>query len=127
MTAISILLVEDEAMTAMYMETFLRRKGYEVLKRVSTGEDAVYSVHSLKPDLVLMDIRLAGKMDGIESASKILSETDSAVQFIFTTGYTDVELKDRALLLNPLGFFIKPVNMPELIKTIESFFIKQNI
>ena len=121
---ISILVVEDEAMTAMYMETFLRRKGYEVLKRVSTGEDAVYSVHSLKPDLVLMDIRLAGKMDGIESASKILSETDSAVQVIFTTGYTDVELKDRALLLNPLGFFIKPVNMPELIKTIESFFYR---
>jgi FixJ family two-component response regulator len=71
-----------------------------------------------------MDIRLAGKMDGIESASKILSETDSAVQVIFTTGYTDVELKDRALLLNPLGFFIKPVNMPELIKTIESFFYR---
>lgn len=123
-TAISILVVEDEAMTAMYMETFLRRKGYEVLKRVSTGEDAVDSALALKPDLVLMDIRLAGDLDGIETAAKIISEIDSVMQFIFTTGYSDVELKEKAMMLNPLGFFIKPVNMPELIKTIELFFIK---
>lgn len=119
---ISILIVEDEAMTAMYMEAFLRRKGYKVLKRIATGEEAVVLSLQLKPDLILMDIRLAGKMDGIEAASQIKSEALSEIRFIFTTGYSDAEFKENAMSLDPLAFFIKPVNMTELIKKIGSHF-----
>ncbi len=123
MSGISILIVEDEAMTAMYLGAMLRRKGYNVLKCISTGEEAVEYVISKRPDLVLMDIRLAGDMDGIEAMIKIVENTSSSVQFIFTTGYSDLEYRERALELNPAGFLVKPINTAELIVIIESNFI----
>lgn len=126
MNHISILIVEDEAMTAMYMSTMLRRYGFEVYKCLSTGEDAVDFAVKNSPDLILMDIRLAGNMDGIEAAQKILSTTAHPVQIIFTTGYSDIEYRERAHKLNPAGFLVKPLNTKELIGIIESCFILDN-
>lgn len=117
---ISILVVEDEAMTAMFMETMLKRKGYNVMKLVSSGEEAVIFAREFIPDIVIMDIRLAGKMDGIEAVAKIKSESDKSIQCIFTTGYSDPELKDEAMKLNPLAFLIKPINLNELLSLIEA-------
>jgi len=125
-SAISVLIVEDEAITAMFMEAKLRNSGFNVLKRISSGEEAVDCALQLKPDLVLMDIRLAGRIDGIEAVTKIRLESVKDIQFIFTTGYSDIELKEQAVKLNPLGFFVKPVNVPELVSIILSFFSGQN-
>lgn len=124
--AISVLIVEDEAITAMFMQTKLRSSGFNVLKRVSSGEEAVDYALQLKPDLVLMDIRLAGRMDGIEAVSKIKAESVKDIQFIFTSGYSDIELKEKAIKLNPLSFFVKPVNVPELVNIIKLFFSEKN-
>jgi len=125
MTGISILIAEDEAMTAMFMETMLIRKGYRVIRCVSSGEDAVYYAVKCRPHLVIMDIRLAGKMDGLEAVSKIKEETGTATQFIFATGYSDLELKEQAMNLEPLDFLIKPINLPEMVRIIESSFSEQ--
>ncbi len=124
MDKLSVLVVEDEAMTAMYMKIMLSRHGYDVLKCISTGEAAVDFAIMVKPDLVLMDIRLAGKMDGIEAALLILADTAGEMQFVFTTGYSDPDIKEKAMKLKPLGFFTKPVNLEELIKLVDSFFLK---
>lgn len=124
--AISVLIVEDEAITAMFMEAKLRNSGFNILKRVSSGEEAVDYAIKLKPDFVLMDIRLAGKMDGIEAVTIIKAESDKDIQYIFTTGYSDVEFKEKALKLNPAGFFVKPVNMTELVNVIQLVFSEQS-
>jgi len=124
MYSISILVVEDEAMTAMFMETMLKRKGYNVLECVASGEEAVDCALQTEPDVIIMDIRLAGKMDGIEAALKIKAGSEKTIQFIFATGYSDSELKEKAMELEPLVFCIKPINLPVLVNVINSFFIK---
>lgn len=122
MSGISILIVEDEAMTALFMETMLKKNGYNVLKRVPSGEEGADFAIKFSPDIVIMDIRLAGELNGIEAAEKIRRESAATIQFIFTTGYSDLELRDETDKMEPLGFFTKPVNMKELVKVIEAFF-----
>lgn len=122
MSAVSILIVEDEAMTAMFMESMLRKRGYNVLKCVSTGEEAIDSAVMLSPDLIVMDIRLAGKMDGIEAAAGIREKSSKSSRYIFTTGYSDVEIKELAAEFEPLAFLIKPVNLSEMARIIDLFF-----
>ena len=119
MEPVSIIIVEDEAVTAMFMEVKLRRIGYNVLKCISTGEEAIIFAAENKSDFILMDIRLAGKMDGIEAAELIKAGNGCNPRFIFTTGYSDTECRERALRLDPVGFLIKPVNVAELTGIIE--------
>ena len=116
-----ILLVEDEVLIAMRLEMELVAGGYKVCKRVSTGEDAISSVKKDEPDIILMDIRLAGKLDGIETVYQI-QQLSSCVNIpvIFMTGYPDKEIADKAKLLNPLAYFIKPVKIEDLILVINS-------
>ncbi|MBD3305915.1 response regulator, partial [candidate division KSB3 bacterium] len=82
-----ILLVEDEVMIAMGLELELKRAGYPECQRVVSGEEALVRVAQEPPDLILMDIRLAGKLDGIETARQIQAQTD--IPIIFMTGYPD--------------------------------------
>lgn len=101
-----ILQVEDEAISALQMELALKRLGHEVLPHVATGEAAIARAERDNPDLVLMDIRLAGEMDGIQAAAAIRSV--SAVPIVFITGYDDAEIRDRASGVGPLAYLIKP-------------------
>ena len=91
---IRIQLVEDEVIVAMLMEDVLNNLGYTVSGHVTTGEDAIISAKQNPPDIILMDIRLAGIIDGIEAASSIKSEFDIPV--IFLTGYDDKAVRKRA-------------------------------
>ncbi len=118
--SISILVVEDEAMTAMMMQMMLEHAGYRVLKSVASGEDAVKYALALKPELILMDIRLAGKMNGIEAVTEIKKTADIPV--IFLSGYSDDTIKAEAGSLNPLAYIVKPVKASELFQIIESWF-----
>jgi CheY-like chemotaxis protein len=102
-----ILIVEDEVVSAMSLERTLTEIGYVVIGSVTTGEEAVEWGAKERPDIVAMDIRLAGKMDGIEAARRI-RETCEA-QIIFMTGYDDAETRKRALALRPLGLMDKPI------------------
>lgn len=107
-----ILMVEDEVITAMVMEADLQDAGYPVSRRVSSGEEAVSLAAEEVFDVVLMDIRLAGQIDGVEAARRIQEIRETPV--IFMTGYQDEETHRRAEELSPLAYLVKPVNGAQL-------------
>jgi len=100
-----ILVVEDERITAEDIKGGLENAGYNVAALVSSGEDAVEKARELKPDLVLMDIKLKGKMDGIEAAEKIKVLYDIPV--IYLTAYSDEYTVQRAKITEPSGYILK--------------------
>jgi len=112
---VKILLVEDEVVIAMLLRKQLANIGYPVLGHVTTGEKAIVSANQNPPDIILMDIRLAGEIDGIEAAETIKAKVD--VPIIFITGYDDKEIRERAEKIEPIGFLIKPLDVFSL-KTI---------
>jgi len=107
-----IMLVEDEVVTAIMMEAGLRKTGFPVAHRVVSGEAAVSLAIEDFFHVVLMDIRLAGQMDGIEAAHKIQQIRKTTI--IFMTGYQDEETRLRALELSPLAYLVKPVDFTQL-------------
>ncbi|MCF7945897.1 MAG: response regulator [Spirochaetia bacterium] len=114
---LEIMIVEDEAITAMVMESELKEAGYCIVGRVVSGEDAVSFAKEVNIDVVLMDIRLAGEIDGIEAAAQI--QNIRTTQIIFMTGYDDPETRGRANALNPLAFLNKPLDRATLIENLE--------
>lgn len=117
---ITILLVEDEAITALLLKRNLELLGYQVSEPVAAGEVAIEKARNICFDVVLMDIRLAGKMDGIEAAKEILSLCNS--QIIFMTGYSDYDIKGRAQALHPAAYLVKPVTPDDIAPVISSLF-----
>jgi CheY-like chemotaxis protein len=103
-----ILIVEDEVVSAMALEKSLSLLGFNVIGFVTTGEEALDRVAREQPEIIAMDIRLAGAMDGIEAASRIMDVSDA--QIVFMTGYDDEKIRQRALALKPLDMLNKPVN-----------------
>jgi CheY-like chemotaxis protein len=113
---IRLLLVEDEAFIALSMELQLRKAGFQIGSAAATGEEALERIQEELPDIVLMDIRLAGPIDGIETARRI--KESEGIPLIFLSGYAHDENEDLARELDPLGFFTKPVEMHSLIRLI---------
>ncbi|MFW6291764.1 MAG: response regulator [Spirochaetota bacterium] len=107
-----ILIVEDEAISAMWLETQLSRDGYTILGIVDNGSDAIRAAEQQHPDIVLMDIRLAGPMDGIEAARVITRQCHCSV--IFMSGYSDQLVRLQNEGLTSSGYLSKPIQMPEL-------------
>jgi PAS domain S-box-containing protein len=100
-----ILVVEDERITAEDIKDGLKSLGYEVPAVVHSGEEAVRKARELQPDLILMDIKLEGKMDGIEAAGEIKKHFDIPV--IYLTAYSDEGTVKRAKQTEPSGYIIK--------------------
>jgi len=117
MASARIMVVEDEIVVAMELEKRLSALGYTVTGIVSTGEDAVERAGQVRPDFVLMDIKLAGRMDGIEAAEVIRERHD--VPVVFLTAHTDDKTLQRAKLSEPFGYLVKPFSEAELRTTIE--------
>ncbi len=113
----TLLIVEDEAIVAADLKATLERSGYTVLGPVESGEVAVEIAAEQHPDLILMDIRLAGEMDGIEAAARIRQQLHLPV--VFLTAHSDEATLSRARESAPLGFLLKPFNERELRTTIE--------
>ena len=109
---LKILVVEDESLITMAIEMSLRGAGYEVCATSPTGEEAIDICKTCEPDLILMDIRLAGKLDGIEAVHKI--HEFMPVPVVFMSGYHDTATLSRIKELKPLGFLAKPVRIQEL-------------
>lgn len=112
---IKILVVEDEFLIAKLLSKNLELTGYEVCKPVATAREAIQSAGQENPDVVLMDIRLSGPVDGIEAAREIIFRYN--IPIIFTTGYIDDQMLYRTKELGPLAVLIKPVT-PDQIKPI---------
>ena len=106
MPPVRIMIVEDEQITAADLEATLKELNYSVPAIVSSGSAAIKKAKSTKPDLVLMDIRIKGDMDGIETATAIRSELDIPV--IYLTAHADEETLERAKQAEPLGYIVKP-------------------
>ena len=112
-----ILVVEDEGLIALDIENHLHELGYQVAGVAETGDDAIQLALDSEPDLVLMDIRLKGNMDGIEAAASITSQFD--VPIIFLTAFADQQTLDRAKLVSPFGYILKPFDTVDLRTNIE--------
>jgi CheY-like chemotaxis protein len=112
-----ILIVEDEAIVAYDLADTLGAMGYTVLGIAESGEDAVAMARELAPDLVVMDIRLAGAIDGFEAATRIRSERDVAI--IYLTAHSDRETTRRARRTDPFRYLVKPFKAPDLRSAIE--------
>lgn len=117
MAAARVLIVEDESIIAMEIRSTLLKLGYQVVDNVSTGQKAVTAVVENPPDIILMDIRLSGDMDGIEAADRIQQEHN--IPIIFMTAYAEDEKLERAKLLMPFGYLLKPVQGRDLRVALE--------
>ncbi len=117
MEKVRILIVEDEAIIAMEIESQLQSLGYEVTSTVDTGEKAIEKAETDKPDLILMDIRIKGEMDGIDTAEVI--RIKFGIPVIFSTAYLDQERIERAKITMPFGYVLKPIQERDLKVTFE--------
>ena len=105
MANVNILIVEDERITAEDMKKALNSVGFNVPAIVSSGEEAIKAAEELNVDLVIMDIRLEGEMDGIQAAEKIRSKL--GIPIIYLTAYSDEKTVQRAKITEPSGFILK--------------------
>jgi PAS domain S-box-containing protein len=112
-----ILVVEDESTIATTIQDILETFGYDVPAIACSGEEAIQKVAELQPDLVLMDIRLQGSMDGVEAVEKIRSYFN--VPVIYLTAHIDDMTVQRALTTEPFGYIKKPFEARELHIAVE--------
>ena len=112
-----IMIVEDEISISMELQEMLTENGYQVPGVADSGEEAISMAQSLKPDLILMDIKLSGKLDGIDAAARIRSRVD--IPSVFLTGHGEKELVDRAVKADPLGYVMKPLNEVQILAAIK--------
>ncbi len=112
-----ILVVDDESIVALDVSRRIEQLGYSVAGVASSGEEAVERSGEVRPDLVLMDIKMPGKMDGIEAADQIRKQYDIPV--VFVTAYGDEEMVQRAKAAEPLGYILKPFDEKDLRAAIE--------
>lgn len=113
----NIMLVEDEVVVSADIKAKLEKMGYRVVATVRYGEKALATARQTEPDLVLMDIRLKGELDGTEAAGLIQEHLDIPV--IFLTSYTDNTTIDSAKKTCPYGYLVKPVRLEDLRISLE--------
>ena len=119
MTGKTIQLVEDEGLIALHLVELLEKVGYRVPEPVFSGEMALKALEkSPRPDLILMDIGLAGSLDGIETAKKIRHQHD--IPIIFLTAYSDRSRVEQEKDLSSLAYLIKPVSEEDLLDAIRN-------
>jgi CheY-like chemotaxis protein len=120
-----ILVVEDEVIVARDIRLQLELLGYRVVGELRSGREAVEQINDLAPDLVLMDIQLAGDMSGIEAARQILDTTGTPV--VFLTAYASGPILEEAKTVNPAGYILKPFEERELRIVLEMAFYKAKV
>ncbi len=114
---IKLVIVEDERIVALDMKIRLQNLNYKILDILSTGEEAVETIPEKRPDLILMDIRLGGKIDGIEAAALIRDKCHIPV--VFVTAFADRKTLERAKVTEAFGYILKPFQDRELQSNIE--------
>ncbi len=117
-SSIRVLIVEDEIVIARDIEGCLINLGYVVADIVASGDAAITKAAELQPNLVLMDIRLTGEMDGIQAAEQIWGRL--SIPIVYITGFSDKNTLERAKITCPFGYILKPAAEQELYVAIET-------
>lgn len=120
-----VLIVEDEPLIAMELEDRLTRLGYSVCGSVRRGEDALPVAARFRPELALMDINLAGEINGIETAHRLRARYD--IPIVYLTAYSDDSLIRAAMGTEPYGYLVKPFQERELHATLQVAIIKHRL
>ena len=121
----TILIVEDEAVVAEDLSQQLARLGYTVCGITALGEEAVTLARERRPEVILMDIQLKGRMDGIKAAEQI--RRDGKAPVIYLTAHSDSATLQRAKLTGPFGYILKPFEERELETQIEIALYKHKL
>ncbi len=114
---VQVLIVEDEVIVSMDLRYKLESLGYSVPAEIRSGEEAVVAASQLHPDVVLMDIRLSGEMDGIDAAEEIRRRFNIPV--IYVTIHADEDTLARAKRTEPSGYILKPFDDAKLRAVVE--------
>ncbi|WP_244919954.1 response regulator [Rhizobium grahamii] len=112
-----ILIVEDEYLIALEIEHRLRDAGFEVTGIAVTADEAISMAGSDRPDLAIMDIRLAGRKDGVHAAIELF--TKLGVRSIYASAHADAKTRERGSAASPLGWLQKPYSAEAVIKLIK--------
>ncbi len=109
-----VLIVEDEFLISHLLENYISESACcSLVGNVDNGKDALMLIKELKPDVILMDVRIEGKMDGVETAMLISQEHD--IPIIFISGNSDEKTIERAKKTNMLDFLVKPITKEKLL------------
>ena len=123
MTGKIIQIVEDDGLIALNLVETLEKAGYRVVEPAYSGEMAIQALEkTLKPHLILMDIGLSGKLDGIETARQIRQRHD--IPIIFLTAYSNLAKIEEAKNISPYGYIKKPYLEQDLLATVEKALYK---
>ena len=113
-----ILIVEDDYFVSLEIEHSLTAAGFEVTGIARTAQEAIEMAAVQKPDLVIMDIRLAGQRDGVDAAVELIEV--HGISSIFATAHSDVETRRRAERANPLAWLEKPYSSKSLVDAVKA-------
>lgn len=113
---IRILLVEDDEIIALHLTTSLRNIGYQIVAQTNRGEESITLCAELRPDIVLMDIQLAGEMTGVQAAEEIRK---LVIPVVFLTSYSDPTTLRQVKGSRPFGYIVKPFTVANLQSTLE--------
>jgi CheY-like chemotaxis protein len=113
---VKVLVVEDDYLVSIQMEQALSEAGFEVAGLVASADDAIEAAAVQRVKLVIMDIRLAGRRDGVEAAIELFNRY--GIRSIFATAHMDAETRKRAAIAQPLDWLQKPYSMASLIDTV---------
>ena len=125
MAKAQILVVEDEGIVAEEIRSRLESLKYKIPAVAFSGEEAIEKAEEIHPDLVLMDIKLKGSMDGVTAAEQIRARF--SIPVVFVTAYADEETLRRAKMTEPYGYIMKPFKEEELHINIEVALYKHSI
>ena len=120
-----VLIVEDEGVVALSLQSILTKMGYTIIGTAITGDEAITLARDRNPDVILMDIHIKGTMDGIQTTEKINEFSD--VPVIYLTAYADDETVSRAVRTRSHSYLVKPVNQRELYSNIEFAIYKRRL
>ncbi len=115
---LKVMIVEDEFIIALDLKDIVKGFGYNVIAVATSGNDAVEKASQFKPELVLMDIMLKGKIDGVEAADFIRQKLD--IPIVFVSSFSDEESVIRASKVSDYGYLVKPFDIDQLKEVIES-------
>jgi DNA-binding NarL/FixJ family response regulator len=115
-----ILIVEDELVVAEEMAEILTNKKYKICLILDNGEEAISAVEEHQPDLVLMDIKLSGKLTGVQAAIQIHEKFKTPIVFI--TAYADEKTLEGAIQADPYGYLVKPIREKDITSAVKIAF-----